>query len=187
MGLGPTAGSWSFMAGLDLEAVPADRRECLVTVYRGLAPSHLVAAVEGMDRGSLVPGVGGSRVGVRVHCNKEGAAAQPAHLSDGQGGRLGELFCHDGTPPMRCVLEGRAFLGARTAAGVWAPAAWGLEEGAGSGAAADQLAIPAEYICWQCAHFYHRIFCSVDHGDEPMGSGGVESQGGPRTAVAPPE
>ena len=92
--------------GLDLEAVPADRRECLVTVYRGLAPSHLVAAVEGMDRGSLVPGVGGSRVGVRVHCNKEGAAAQPAHLSDGQGGRLGELFCHDGILPCGAFSRG---------------------------------------------------------------------------------
>ena len=42
--------------GLDLEAVPDDLKQYLVTVFRGPPPSHLVDTVEGYDRGRLNPG-----------------------------------------------------------------------------------------------------------------------------------
>ena len=39
--------------GLDLDSVPADLEQYLVTVYRGVTPSHVVATAEGFDRGRL--------------------------------------------------------------------------------------------------------------------------------------
>ena len=126
-----------------------------------------------MDRGGLVHKDGGCRVAVLVHRTKEGAAAQPAHLSDGQGNPLGELFCHDGTPPMlykvdiestyRCIPikesersashivlinQGRAWVAGDNAmprghAGVWWPREAEASTGLAAGLTANPTADPA--------------------------------------------
>ena len=100
------------------------------------------------------PGVQRALPVVYVSRTKSNAAVYPTTHWDGHGGMLGEVFCHDGTPPMLCILEGQALLWDQAADGTWIkPVRWSKKADAAH-PNQGQIAILPEYVTWQYVYFY---------------------------------